>query len=64
MFDPNVDRVMAALAPHHAVLDIEGWARPFNQVAVDVDRSARRVAYQVGRVGRWARRRLTSRLRG
>ena len=38
--------------------------RPYNQIAVDVDRSARRVADQVGRVGRWATRRLTSRPRG
>jgi SAM-dependent methyltransferase len=31
MFDPNVDRVMAAIEPHHVVLDIGGWARPFNR---------------------------------
>jgi hypothetical protein len=31
MLDTNVDRVMAAIEPHHLVLDIGGWARPFNR---------------------------------
>ena len=31
MFDPHVDQVIAAIEPHHLVLDIGGWARPFNR---------------------------------
>jgi Methyltransferase domain len=31
VFETNVDRVMAAIEPHHLVLDIGGWARPFNR---------------------------------
>ncbi len=31
VFDGNVNRVMAAIEPHHLVPDIGGWARPFNR---------------------------------
>jgi SAM-dependent methyltransferase len=31
MYEPNVERVLAALGPADVVLDIGGWARPFNR---------------------------------
>ena len=37
MYEPNVDRVMADLKPEDIVLDIGGWARPFNRANHVID---------------------------
>jgi hypothetical protein len=31
MFEPNAEKILASLAPTDVVLDIGGWARPFNR---------------------------------
>lgn len=37
MHEPNVDRILASLAPTDVVLDIGGWARPFNRANYVID---------------------------
>jgi hypothetical protein len=37
MFAPNADRILAAVAPDDIVLDIGGWASPFNRANHVVD---------------------------
>jgi hypothetical protein len=37
MHEPNVARILAALAPSDLVLDIGGWARPFNRADFVID---------------------------
>lgn len=37
MYEPNVDRILAGLSPGDVVLDIGGWARPFNRANFVID---------------------------
>lgn len=37
MFEPNVDEVLRRIRPNDKVLDIGGWARPFNRANVVLD---------------------------
>lgn len=37
MFEPNAARILASLSPNDVVLDIGGWARPFNRANIVVD---------------------------
>ena len=37
MFEPNADRILALLTPTQRVLDIGGWARPFNRANYVID---------------------------
>ena len=37
MFDPNVEKVLACISPDDLVLDIGGWARPFNRANFVID---------------------------
>ena len=37
MHEPNVERVLAQIAPSDSVLDIGGWARPFNRADYVMD---------------------------
>ena len=37
MHEPNVERILASLSPDDVVLDIGGWARPFNRANAVLD---------------------------
>jgi hypothetical protein len=37
MFQSNVDRILASLSPSDVVLDIDGWACPFNRANIVLD---------------------------
>jgi hypothetical protein len=37
MYEPNVDRILARLRPGDVVLDVGGWACPFNRANIIVD---------------------------
>lgn len=40
MYEPNVARILASLSPTDLVLDIGGWARPFNRANFILDAEA------------------------
>src|SRR5438105_10196906 len=58
MFEPNVEKVLAQLKPSDVVLDVGGWACPFNRATWVIDagpyetrgyyKDCGRAAYQAG----------------
>ena len=37
MYEPNVDRILSLVRPGDVVLDVGGWACPFNRANIVVD---------------------------
>ena len=54
MYEPNVERLLARLTPEDVVLDIGGWARPFNRAnyVIDMEPYETRGYYEEPQAGR------------